>query len=398
MHASDLQAASFRGVQFAVRAIGGTEGRRTKIHQFPGREDAVADDLGRSAPTYRYEAVVTGEDWAERYQMLLLAYRTRGPGELVTPEGYRVNVVASSDADYSVSSVGEVVLSLSFTEVADAPMPTWEVDQYTAIQSANASLLEATKAAFVAAWRALGQRTQVIAAAVERVADSTARTAELIRTIGSPTSELREVLTALQRLQGSSSALARAPEDLTDAWLAVFSPLTSIETTTALAASFAAAAAASTATSAAIAATGAPDELAAAENARAYDLTLLVMAVSAHAAVVTEQTWEAYDDAKAAVAAVTNETTTAELLVPIRDAPIVSGLADLRAALVSSVLVVAQQLPRLTTYTPVTTTSAAEIAQRLYQDGSRADEIVRRNGIQHPGFVSDTQIVLTPEG
>ena len=398
MHAADLHDASFRGIKFAVRGLGGTEGRRTKVHEFPGREDATADDLGRSAPTYRYEAVVTGEDWAERYQMLLLAYRMRGPGELVTPEGYRVNVVVSSDADYSISSVGEVLLNLSFTEVSDTPAPTWEVDQYTAIQSANASLLEATKAAFVAAWRALGQRTQVIAAAVERVADSTARTAELIRTIGSPTSEIREVLTALQRLRGSSSALARAPEDLTDAWVAVFAPLVSIETTTALTASFAAAAAASAATCAAIAETGSPDEVAAAENARAYDLTLLVMAVSAHAAAVTEQTWEAYDDAKAAVAAVTNETTTAELLVPIHDAPIVSGLADLRAALVSSVLVVAQQLPRLTTYTPVTTTSAAEIAQRLYQDGSRADEIVRRNGIQHPGFVSDMQIVLTPEG
>jgi len=45
------------------------------------------------------------------------------------------------------------------------------------------------------------------------------------------------------------------------------------------------------------------------------------------------------------------------------------------------------RLPRVTTYQNDYVISAFEIAQELYQDGERADEIVARNAIEHPGFI-----------
>ncbi|WP_205894944.1 hypothetical protein, partial [Metapseudomonas otitidis] len=47
----------------------------------------------------------------------------------------------------------------------------------------------------------------------------------------------------------------------------------------------------------------------------------------------------------------------------------------------------AASLAPLSSYRPLTTQPALLIAHRLYGDARRADEIVARNGIAHPGFV-----------
>jgi prophage DNA circulation protein len=46
-----------------------------------------------------------------------------------------------------------------------------------------------------------------------------------------------------------------------------------------------------------------------------------------------------------------------------------------------------QLLARLGTYTPLTVLPALVLAHRIYQDATRADELVARNGISHPAFM-----------
>ena len=93
MKPADLRTASFRGLKFAVRSIGGSMGRRVDVHEYPGLDQVTSDDLGRARRVIRLEAVITGDDWQERADALLWELEQPGPGELVHPEGNRVQVV-----------------------------------------------------------------------------------------------------------------------------------------------------------------------------------------------------------------------------------------------------------------------------------------------------------------
>ena len=59
----------------------------------------------------------------------------------------------------------------------------------------------------------------------------------------------------------------------------------------------------------------------------------------------------------------------------------------MRAGVNRYVLAESATASRLTTYTPGTTLPAVVLAYDLYEDASRSDELVRRNGLSHPGFV-----------
>lgn len=70
------------------------------------------------------------------------------------------------------------------------------------------------------------------------------------------------------------------------------------------------------------------------------------------------------------------------------------AMANMKASFTKQQLQTAQALPNLTTYTPKQAVPAVVIAQRLYQDGSRGDEIVNRNGPRNPLLVEGPVEVL----
>lgn len=72
-------------------------------------------------------------------------------------------------------------------------------------------------------------------------------------------------------------------------------------------------------------------------------------------------------------------------------ADVYSAFRDLRVAIHEHMTEVAASLPELVDYTPGVTQPAVVVAQRLYGDGRRWQEIVERNGIPHPLFVTGGQ-------
>lgn len=373
MKATDLKEASFRGIPFAARGIGGNAGRRVVVHEYPGRDDVTTDDLGRAMRIYRLEAVVTGADWQTRYRDLLTACEEPGIGELVHPEGFRKRVVPFEPAEYTVSSVGEVILSLTFVEVADAPVLTAEPDPISAVIAAASSLFAGAKADLERAW-------DTAAGAVGVVTDALDTVTGIIRT-GMPGTGQANALAALRDIEGSVRDLAMAPADLADAWAGFFDAVADPTTLKVISDRYAA----GTAVSVGFDLLPTPYTRAAALNTHALDRFLWIGALGSLAGTVAGTIFRAFDDANEAVRDLSGRTVAAEAFAG--SSAVVIGLADLRGALVSGVLVVAQELPRLRNYTPGRVASAAEVAQRLYRDGTRADEIAARNGIQHPGFI-----------
>lgn len=81
-----LQPGSFRGVPFEVIEDQEREsGRRTVLHELPGRDDPIAQDLGRAARRWQFTALVLGADYLSRRDRLIEAFEREGPGELVLP-------------------------------------------------------------------------------------------------------------------------------------------------------------------------------------------------------------------------------------------------------------------------------------------------------------------------
>ncbi|UQN43745.1 DNA circularization protein [Agarivorans sp. B2Z047] len=81
----DLQNASFRGVVFKDKTIGGKSGRRVIAHQYPKSERGWTEDNGAVLSNFNIEAIVIGDNYRNDLSRLLTALNAPGPGMLVHP-------------------------------------------------------------------------------------------------------------------------------------------------------------------------------------------------------------------------------------------------------------------------------------------------------------------------
>lgn len=80
-----LRPASYRGVRFYVENEGQAGGRRLQVHEFPGRDAPVVEDLGRKAGRFTVRAYVASDDFEGEIEALFSACNQMGPGALVLP-------------------------------------------------------------------------------------------------------------------------------------------------------------------------------------------------------------------------------------------------------------------------------------------------------------------------
>jgi len=87
-----LHPASFRGVPFAVETGEGTFGRRQAVHEYPYRDTAMIEDIGRSVRKLTLHGFIvqdsllySASDVMTQRDFLVAACETLGPGTLVHP-------------------------------------------------------------------------------------------------------------------------------------------------------------------------------------------------------------------------------------------------------------------------------------------------------------------------
>ena len=81
-----LLPASFRGADFFIQSHeSDVGGRRAHVHEYPGRDEPYAEDLGLVTKEYEFEAYVVGEDYIAARDRVSNACTMSGPAQLVHP-------------------------------------------------------------------------------------------------------------------------------------------------------------------------------------------------------------------------------------------------------------------------------------------------------------------------
>ena len=126
-----LRPASFRGVPFAVTAARIQVGRRTATHDYPNREVIWVEDLGRKGREISLSGFLVtdsliygGGDVLDQQDALIAAAETKGPGKLVHPTigDLTVSCTGCSIAA-SFDTLGALMFELTFLEAGEKVFP-----------------------------------------------------------------------------------------------------------------------------------------------------------------------------------------------------------------------------------------------------------------------------------
>ncbi|MDP2375306.1 DNA circularization protein [Reyranella sp.] len=383
-----LQPASFRGVAFKVDGHDHDFGRRVAVHEYPGRDKAWAEDLGKAPGRYRLDAYVLGPDYDQARDALIAACNAEGPAELVVPWlGARWVSCTRSAVREDSRTGGQASFTLEFVEDGGNVAPSVTA----ATQSVARDLAAATTAQaaddFAADFTVAGQPGFVLDQALTLNADLADQVEALtnrLAPIGQPLDALRRQLATFR---SSSLALAGVPADLAGRALALVRQVRLVATTPA-AALQALRPLLAFGSTLATAAGVTPARVRQQANQTAFLAMVRAGAAAETVAAVAGLTFDSYD------AAAATRDDLAEVIDGLALAAADAGadaawaqLVSLRQGLVADVTARGGSLARLYAYTPPAVAPALVIAHRLYGDAARDAELVARNAIAHPGFV-----------
>lgn len=145
-----LQPASFRNIPFAVRSGGGQAGRRNVVHEYPFRDIPWVEDLGRQSRRIQVVGFVTGDDVIAQRERMLAAVEAPGDGELVHPTLGRIQV-AVIGFDWEETEQGRTfAYRFQFVRQGQRLYPSSVADGQVGVASAATLFGSASAAAFVA--------------------------------------------------------------------------------------------------------------------------------------------------------------------------------------------------------------------------------------------------------
>lgn len=379
---NNLREASFRGARFEVDEVEASGGRRVVLHEYPLRDTPYSEDLGRRAREFSVRGyIIQGRtyDYASARADVLKALEAYGPGELVHPWHGEVNVVVD---DYrlreSMERGGLLELDIRFREAGQLANPTSSADTAKGVASAASSARQALKNSFLSAF---APALDEIDKAVTALNDAASLAMEYL---GLPQSLIAEGLAYVQ-------SLIATPAAFFDALVGLFGGLLGNENGTESGEKVLAAPVPDASFSIASGEGTAPLEsilggsaVITTEAGRMIRDTVAQVVVIEAAASTAHAEYATADDALADRDAVVEGLDTIE---PAADDAVFLGLAELRRAVVTDLTTRGAELPRVRSVTLPGTVPALVAAYRIHADAGRADEIVSRNRIRHPGRV-----------
>lgn len=370
-----LQMGKFRGVAFLIHGHDASGGRRLVLNEYPKRDEPYAEDLGRKAREFSVELYVLGSDYMTGRDALLAAFEQEGPGTLQHPYlGSRQVAVREYRLRENSRDGGMATFSVTFVEAGRAAQPSAAADTRTGVLAAVDGAIESFKADFSGVFDVASTAGFVAAEAVAAVELTFEKVARLVGDVTGPIAALiRAPANMAAEIAGGVAKLRNAatgPRDALKLYAGIFDAGSDMRDVPVTTPARRQQAQNQWATQQLVRRTAVAE---AARSAAAADFTNVDEALASRAVLV-----DAMDELMGATD-------------PVTEAPISHGAFDalraLRAAVVEDLRVRGAKLPRVNFYTPAATAPARVLAYRIYGDATRADEIVARNKIRHPGFV-----------
>jgi len=407
----ELQPGSFRGVPFLIDGSSAEFGRRVALHEYPLRNTPYGEDLGRRARQFSIECLVLGPDYMAARDRLIAALEAPGAGTLVHPYygTRRVVVPQPASVNESTREGGLARFRIPFVEAGEKLEPEATTDTAAKVQDQASATGTVLANSFASKWSVEGTPQWVSDAGTSDLTGLTDQLQALRDSIPGLPDSVTAFNAQLQAFSNGLSSLIRTPFNLGAGVIDLVLGLGTIARQPLEALGlyrnlldFGADQPAVTGS------TPARQQQAANRSALQGLVRGAAIAQAAGAASkVPAQTLPA-TDVQLASDPSTPATTgygTADDAIAVRDAltdaiddqaltaddDLYPQLLDLRAAVVRDINARVAGLPDLITFTPGTTLPALVVAYRLYADAGREQEIVDRNDLRYPGFVTGGQ-------
>ncbi|MBI1214556.1 MAG: hypothetical protein GC185_01900 [Alphaproteobacteria bacterium] len=397
---TQLRRASFRGIQFDCPENESGGGRRVVRHDYPGKDQPTFEDLGLDSQSFTVTAIINGDGFAKLADTFEAALQKSGPGTLIHPLYGQLQVIVTGRwrRSSSAATVGDVTFSIPFERYNGPVYPSAAADTVAGLSAAGDNLAAAVTAEFKAAFDAnvpdflstdaLGRANSFITGLSSSLSQAGLKNPLSIAlpVLSDISGGLSDTILALY----DSISAAAQPKAVPVVGAATADQLTGAQVTQ-LAGVMSQVSTSSIAdTTTAATATAATRQ----KNALALDN---ILRAGALAAATTMAQYAAYDSKEQARALrddlAANISTLRDQLGASRgwdNSWLAAGQA--LAAITRDINDRIGRLPRTQQVKTTTTRTSLDIAQRLYGDDpkvifAKADDIVARNGIRHPGFV-----------
>jgi len=367
-------AGDFRGAVFLVRSGIAQLGRKNELHEYPLSDIPWVEDSGRKTRKFKDQLFVAGDNYDIDRNALMEAFEKPGPGLLQHPFFGQMQASAFEvEVTYSSVKSGMARFTLTWVVGGELVFPSVTVLTAEATKKAAEKTIAESKAEFSEQFDVLGQAAD----AVQNVVDEVAAT-------------MAAVDDAIGDVTGPISDMIRAPAEMAGA---VLGGINRIRTTiTGPGRAFGIYKALFNAGSNTTYPTVTASQRRTAANIEALQHLVQRAAIAEAANITADRQYATSNDALRDaddLAAAIDAHTSGESVVdgaPINDA-VYGAMSDLRAAVMVDLRERGAQLPKLTSHTPAATLPALVLAYNIYGDAARADELIARNRIAHPGFV-----------
>jgi prophage DNA circulation protein len=430
-----LRPASFRGIPFGVLGSEIRFGRRNVLHQYPLRDSVWVEDMGRSARRITMEGFLVGDDVIAQREKLIAACESPGDAKLVHPSLGELTVGVLNAESSEQWDHGRVFkIQFSFIEGGKRIFPSITASTGDIVANAATASDIAARASF---GKRVAQALRNGAAAVQAAANTAALWARNVQRLINDATNIKHLFqdakqllnhTQGRRLNGGSSPASTGltPQQITGAGSAARSNVNSASsalstsanalsstTTDAFAGAAQALIASALATSVnssdglrlmSSAAVFSPAILPASDvigssintvtNASADMFRRAAVAAMARASATYQPL--SYDDAANVRAWVTEMLDAeADIAGDQQEDDVMNALYDLRTAVTQDLTARGANLSRVVQMTTNSPVPSLVLAYRLYNDISRADQLVEFAHPVHPAFMPTSIRVLS---
>jgi len=361
----------FRNAEFIVTSNDVEFGRRNVVHEYPLRDDVYVEDSGKKARQFSVNISILGKNFEANRDKLIEALEQPGSGTLVHPDFGTMSVsIISARLNQNNKAQGKATFSITFVQGKTKPVyPTSGNDTPALVDAQTEKSLADSINDFTSVFSVLDQSADIVQDVANEIDNVMSAVENVVGTFVEPISDLiRAPANMAASIVGSISSintLIAKPGNALNLYKNLFntgdnSP--NIPTTTAN------------------------------RKQQAASVTALHNLIKRSALIEacrssSQEQYAAYEDAVAVRDALLDELDVQMHADGIDDVVYLS-LLDLRVAVVNDIRTRGADLTRLTTHTPLITLPALVIAHQLYGDASRDGEVVSRNKIRHPGFVT----------